>query len=52
MVFTTFFNLSLNFAIRSSRSEQQSAPGPVYAEDEINYEVNITFPLMAISTTT
>ena len=27
MVFPTFFNLSLNFAIRSSWSEPQSAPG-------------------------
>ena len=30
MVFSTFFNLSLNFAMRSS--EPQSAPGPVFAD--------------------
>ena len=30
IVFSTFFNLSLNFAIRSSWSEPQSAPGPVF----------------------
>ena len=32
VVFPTFFNLSLNFAIRSSWSEPQSAPGLVIAE--------------------
>ena len=32
MVFPTFFNLSLNFAIRSSWSEPQSAPGLVFAD--------------------
>ena len=32
MVFPTFFNLILNFAIRSSWSEPQSAPGLVFAE--------------------
>ena len=32
MVFPTFFNLSLNLAIRSSRSEPQSAPGLVFAD--------------------
>ena len=31
MVFPTFFNLSLNLAIRSSWSEPQSAPGLVFA---------------------
>ena len=29
--FPSFFNLSLNLAIRSSRSEPQSAPGPGFA---------------------
>ena len=33
MVFPTFFNLSLNFAIRSSWSEPQSAPGLVLLTD-------------------
>ena len=32
MVFPTFFNLSLNFAIRSLWSEPQSAPGLVFAD--------------------
>ena len=32
MVFPTFFNLSLNLAIRSSWSEPQSAPGLVFAD--------------------
>ena len=32
MVFPTFFNLSLNLAIRSSWSEQQSAPSLVFAD--------------------
>ena len=32
MVFPTFFNLSLNFSIRSSWSEPQSAPGLVFAD--------------------
>ena len=32
MVFPTYFNLSLNLAIRSSRSEPQSAPGLVFAD--------------------
>ena len=32
MVFPTFFNLSLNFAIRSSWSKSQSAPGLVFAD--------------------
>ena len=32
MAFPTFFNLSLNFAIRSSLSEPQSAPGLVFAD--------------------
>ena len=32
VVFTTFFNLSLNLAIRSSWSEPQSASGLVYAD--------------------
>ena len=32
VVFTTFFNLSLNFAIRSLRSEPQSAPGLIFAD--------------------
>ena len=36
MVFPTFFNLSLNLAIRSSWSEPQSAPGLVFA----NYRVS------------
>ena len=31
MVFPTFFNLSLNLAIRSSWSEPQSVPGTVYS---------------------
>ena len=32
VVFPTFFNLSLNLAIRSSWSEAQSAPGLVFAD--------------------
>ena len=32
VVFPAFFSLSLNFAIRSWRSEPQSAPGLVFAE--------------------
>ena len=32
MVFPTFFNLSLNLAIKSSWSEPQSAPGLVFAD--------------------
>ena len=32
VIFPTFFNLSLNFAIRSSWSEPQSAPGLVFAD--------------------
>ena len=32
VVFPTFFNLSLNLAIRSSWSEPQSAPGLVFAD--------------------
>ena len=32
MVFPTFFNLSLNLAIRSSWSKPQSAPGLVFAD--------------------
>ena len=32
VVFPAFFNLSLNFAIRSSWSEPQSAPGLVFAD--------------------
>ena len=32
MVFPTFFNLSLNLAIRSSWSEPQSAPGLVFVD--------------------
>ena len=32
MVFSTFFNFSLNLAIRSSWSEPQSAPGLVFAD--------------------
>ena len=32
VVFLTFFNLSLNLAIRSSWSEPQSAPGLVFAD--------------------
>ena len=32
VVFPTFFNLSLNLAIRSSLSEPQSAPGLVFAD--------------------
>ena len=32
VVFPTFFSLSLNFAIRSSWSEPQSAPGLVFAD--------------------
>ena len=32
VVFPTFFNLSLNLAIRSSWSETQSAPGLVFAD--------------------
>ena len=32
MVFPTFFNLSLNLAIKSSRSEPQSAPGLVFTD--------------------
>ena len=31
VVSPNFFNLSLNFAIRSSRSEPQSAPGLFFA---------------------
>ena len=32
VVFPTFFNLSLNLAIRSSWSEPQSAPGLAFAD--------------------
>ena len=32
VVFPTFFNLILNFAIQSSWSETQSAPGLVFAD--------------------
>ena len=32
MVFLTFFNFSLNLAIRSSWSEPQSAPGLVFKD--------------------
>ena len=32
VVFLTFFNFSLNLAIRSSCSEPQSAPGVVFAD--------------------
>ena len=32
VVFPTFFNFSLNLAIRSSRSEAQSAPDLVFAD--------------------
>ena len=32
MVFRTFFNLSLNLVISSSRSEPQSLPGLVFAD--------------------
>ena len=32
MVFPTFFNFSLNLAIRSSRSEPHSAPGILFAD--------------------
>ena len=32
VVFSTFFNLSLNLAIRSSCSDPQSAPGLVFAD--------------------
>ena len=32
VVFPTVFNLSMNLAIRSSRSEPQSAPGLVFAD--------------------
>ena len=32
MVFPTFFNLSLNLAIRNSWSDPQSAPGLVFAD--------------------
>ena len=32
MVFSSFFNLSLNLAIRSSLSEPQSAPSLVFAD--------------------
>ena len=32
VVFPTFFNLSLNFTIRSSRPEPQSAPSLVFAD--------------------
>ena len=32
VVYPKFFNLSLNIAIRSSRSEPQSAPSPVFAD--------------------
>ena len=32
MVFPTFFNLSVNLAIRSSWSEPQPAPGLVFAD--------------------
>ena len=47
VVFPTFFNLSLNFAIRNSWSEPQSAPGLVFAdciellEEEIATHSNI-----------
>ena len=37
MVFPTFFNLSLNFAIRNSWSEPQSAPGAFFeSESEVS----------------
>ena len=32
VAFPTFFNLSLNFALRTSWSEEQSAPGLVFAD--------------------
>ena len=32
VVFLTFFNLNLNFAIRSSWSEPQSAPGLLFID--------------------
>ena len=32
VVFSTFFNFSLNLAIRSSQSEPKSAPGLVFAD--------------------
>ena len=32
VVFPTLFNLSLHFAIRSSRYEPQSAPGLVFSD--------------------
>ena len=39
MVFPTFFNLSLNLTIRSSWSEPQSAPGPVFADFGVDHLV-------------
>ena len=44
MVFPTFFNLSLNLAIRSSWSEPQSAPGLVFADYSIFKSRDITLP--------
>ena len=32
VVFLIFFNLSLNFSVRSSRSEPHSTPGLVFAD--------------------
>ena len=44
VVFPTYFNLSLNFAIRSSRCEPQSAPSLVFAEGiELLYTLLILF---------
>ena len=45
MVFPTFFNLSLNLAIRSSSSEPQSAPGLVFVDCiELQQYVNRELP--------
>ena len=44
MVFPTFFNLSLNLAIRSSWSEPQSATGLVFADYSIFKSRDITLP--------
>ena len=41
MVFPTFFNLSLNLAIRSSLSEPQSAPSLVFADCGSDHELLI-----------
>ena len=52
MVFPTFFNLSLNLAIRSSWSEPQSAPGLVFADciELLHLPYDPAIPLWGIHT--